>query len=54
LTKSSKDSGLLSNTNNIGIATEGAETIDGSATDTINANGASRMYYSDGTNLKIM
>ena len=37
-------------TNNITVATEGSETIDGSATDTISDNYGSKTYYSDGSN----
>lgn len=36
--------------NNITVATEGSETIDGSATDVISTNYGSKTYYSDGSN----
>ncbi|MFQ5874303.1 MAG: hypothetical protein ACE5JL_10945 [Dehalococcoidia bacterium] len=45
-----KDQGGSAGTNNITVATEGAQTIDGSATDAISANYGSQGYYSDGTN----
>lgn len=44
-----KDYGGLSGTFAITIATEGAETIDGAATDTINTNRLSKQYFSSGT-----
>jgi hypothetical protein len=43
------ESGSASSTN-ITVSTEGAETIDGSATDVINLDYESKSYYSDGTN----
>lgn len=45
-----KDESGAAATNNITVATEGAETIDGSATDTISENYGSKIYYSDGSN----
>ena len=45
-----KDESGAAATNNITVATEGSETIDGSATDTISDNYGSKTYYSDGTN----
>ena len=48
-----KDAGGLAGTNNITIATEGAETIDGSATAVINSDYSAINIYSDGTNLYI-
>ncbi|MCH8281219.1 MAG: hypothetical protein IIC96_11125, partial [Chloroflexi bacterium] len=45
-----KDESGAAATNNITVATEGPETIDGSATDTISENYGSKTYYSDGTN----
>ncbi|NQW23332.1 MAG: hypothetical protein HQ475_07805 [SAR202 cluster bacterium] len=45
-----KDESGAAATNNITVATEGAETIDGAATDVINVNYESKSYYSDGTN----
>ena len=45
-----KDESGAAATNNITAATEGAETIDGSATHTISANYGSVNYYSDGSN----
>jgi len=45
-----KDESGAAATNNITVATEGAETIDGSATDTISTNYGAKDYYSDGTN----
>lgn len=45
-----KDEGGAAATNNITVATEGAETIDGAATDVINTNYGSCGYYSNGTN----
>jgi hypothetical protein len=45
-----KDESGAAGTNNITIATEGAETIDGAATATISANHGVIRLYSDGTN----
>ena len=45
-----KDSGGLAGTNNITIDTQGAETIDGNATKTMNTNYEAISIYSDGTN----
>jgi hypothetical protein len=45
-----KDESGAAATNNITVATEGAETIDGSATDTINQDYGAKAYYSDGSN----
>lgn len=45
-----KDESGAAGTNNITIATEGAETIDGAATKTINSNYGVLRVYSDGTN----
>ena len=45
-----KDESGAAASNNITIDTEGSETIDGSATDTIASNYEVRTYYSDGTN----
>ena len=45
-----KDAGGNALTNNITIDTEGAETIDGSATVVINSNYTSISLYSDGSN----
>ena len=45
-----KDESGAAATNNITVATEGAETIDGSATDTIAQNYGAKDYYSDGSN----
>ena len=45
-----KDESGAAATNSITIATEGSETIDGSATDTISNNYGSKIYYSDGSN----
>ena len=44
------DAGLKANTNNITISTEGAELIDGAATNVMNVDGVSRGFYCDGTN----
>jgi len=44
------DEGGNAGSNNITIATEGSETIDGSATATISTNNASLRLYSNGTN----
>jgi len=49
-----KDAGLNAGTHNITIATEGAETIDGSATLVVNSDGAAFRLYSDGSNLFIL
>ena len=49
-----KDESGAAATNNITVATEGAETIDGSATDVINVNYESKSYYSDGSNWYIL
>jgi hypothetical protein len=45
-----KDESGAASSNNITVATEGSETIDGSATDTIGDNYGSKTYYSDGSN----
>ena len=45
-----KDESGAAATNTITVATEGSETIDGSATDLISDNYGSKTYYSDGTN----
>ena len=45
-----KDESGAAATNNITVATEGSETIDGSATDVISDNYGAKHYYSDGTN----
>ena len=45
-----KDESGAAATNNITVATEGSETIDGSATDVISDNYGSKHYYSDGSN----
>ena len=46
-----KDEGGQAAANNITVATEGTETIDGNAAnDVINVNWEARGYYSDGTN----
>lgn len=45
-----KDESGAAATNNITIATEGSETIDGAATDTIAGDYGGVTYYSDGTN----
>jgi hypothetical protein len=45
-----KDTGGSAGSNNITIATEGAETIDGAATATISTNYDSLIIFSDGTN----
>ena len=44
------DEGGNAGTNNITVATEGSETIDGSSTATINSNYGALRIYSDGTN----
>lgn len=44
------DEGGSAGTNNITVATEGSETIDGNSTATINSNYGSLRVYSDGTN----
>ena len=44
------DEGGSAGTNNITVATEGSETIDGAATQTIAANYGTLRLYSDGTN----
>ena len=49
-----KDESGAANSNNITVDTEGSETIDGSATDTINVNYESKSYYSDGANWFIL
>ena len=49
-----KDESGAASSNNITLDTEGAETIDGSATDVINVNYESKSYYSDGTNWFIL
>lgn len=45
-----KDESGAAAANNITVDTQGAETIDGAATDVINTNFASIGYYTDGTN----
>ena len=45
-----KDESGAAATNNITVAAEGSETIDGSATDVIDVSYESKSYYSDGTN----
>jgi hypothetical protein len=45
-----KDESGAAATNNITVATEGSETIDGSATDIISEDYGSKAYYSDGSN----
>jgi hypothetical protein len=45
-----KDESGSASANNITLATEGSETIDGSATDTISEDYGSKTYYSDGSN----
>ena len=45
-----KDESGAAAANNISVATEGVETIDGAATDTISENYGSKTYYSDGSN----
>jgi hypothetical protein len=45
-----KDESGAAASNNITIATEGSETIDGSATDVISDNYGAKLYYSDGSN----
>ena len=45
-----KDEGGHAAANNITVDTEGAQTIDGAATDVINTNFGSASYYCDGTN----
>lgn len=49
-----KDESGAAATNNITVATEGSENIDGSATDVINVNYESKSYYSDGNNWFIL
>lgn len=49
-----KDESGAAASNNITVATEGSETIDGSATDVISVNYESKSYYSDGTNWFIL
>ena len=44
-----KDESGAAATNNITVATEGSETIDGAATDVISDNYGAKTYYSDGT-----
>jgi len=44
------DEGGNAGTNNITVATEGSETIDGSATATISSNNGTLRLYSDGSN----
>lgn len=46
-----KDEAGDAGTNNLTIATQGSETIDGAATKVISANYGSVMLYGDGTNL---
>jgi len=45
-----KDESGAAAANNITVATQGSETIDGSATDTISEDYGSKIYYSDGSN----
>jgi len=45
-----KDESGAAATNNITVATEGSETIDGSATDVFAENYGAKQYYSDGSN----
>lgn len=45
-----KDESGAASTNNITVATEGSETIDGSATDVISDNYGAKHYYSNGSN----
>ena len=45
-----KDESGAAGSNNITVATEGSETIDGSVTDVISDNYGAKHYYSDGTN----
>ena len=45
-----KDESGAAATNNITVATEGSENIDGSATDVISTNFGAKSYYSDGAN----
>ena len=45
-----KDESGAAASNNITVATEGSETIDGSATDVLSDNYGSKSYYSDGSN----
>ena len=45
-----KDESGSAATNNITVATEGAETIDGSTTDAVSENYGAKTYYSDGSN----
>ena len=49
-----KDESGAAASNNITVATEGSETIDGAATDVINVDYESKSYYSDGTNWFIL
>ena len=49
-----KDESGAAATNNITVATEGSENIDGAATDVIDVNYESKSYYSDGTNWFIL
>jgi len=49
-----KDESGAAASNNITVATQSSETIDGSATDVINLNYESKSYYSDGTNWFIL
>jgi len=46
-----KDAGLLAGTNNISIATEGAETIDGAASLTLSNNGQAITLYTYDSNV---
>ena len=45
-----KDESGAAVTNNITVATEGSQNIDGAATDTISENYGPKTYFSDGTN----
>jgi hypothetical protein len=49
-----KDESGSASSNNIAVSSEGAETIDGSATDVINLDYESKSYYSDGSNWFIL
>jgi len=49
-----KDESDGAGTNNITIATEGAETIEGASTAVINTDGGSKVMYADGSNLFLL